>query len=142
MIATRDAIEAGLVGRARQRGSSDPQVRPSRAETSPTWPADRWPQGLREPAGDDVAVAVERRPDDRDLTPDPSFGHNGGPPMDPDAPDDPNGAWRLFCWRKASRAAWKTPPREIALRRLQRAEAAGVSYRDYVLEIWERGRYL
>jgi hypothetical protein len=35
--------------------------------------------------------------------------------------------------------AWKTPPREIALRRLSRAEALGITYREYTLEILERG---
>jgi hypothetical protein len=69
----------------------------------------------------------------------PGLGHNGGPPLE--VPEDPAASWRLFCWRKAHRAAWKTPPREIALRRLERAEAAGVSYREYTLEILERGRY-
>ncbi len=66
----------------------------------------------------------------------PKIGHNGGPPFDPDA------SWRSFCWRKAHKRAWKTPPREIALRRLARAEALGMSYHDYTLEILERGRYL
>jgi hypothetical protein len=33
----------------------------------------------------------------------------------------------VYCWRKAHRAAWKTPPREIALRRLERAEALGMT---------------
>jgi hypothetical protein len=70
------------------------------------------------------------------------LGDNGGPPLDPDPPEDPDSSWRLFCWRKAHRAAWKTPPREIALRRLQRAEALGMTYREYTLEILERGRYL
>ncbi len=73
--------------------------------------------------------------------PDPGPGHNGGPPLEPDEPDDPGAAWRLFCWRKAHRSAWKTPPREIALRRLERAEALGLSYREYTLEIMERGRH-
>jgi len=68
--------------------------------------------------------------------------HNGGPPLEPETADDPATGWRLFCWRKAHRAAWKTPPREIALRRLERAEALGMSYRDYTLEILERGRFL
>lgn len=67
------------------------------------------------------------------------FGHNGGPPLD----DDPAGeGWRGWCWRRAHRRAWKTPPREIALRRLARAEALGMSYRAYALEIMERGRHL
>jgi hypothetical protein len=68
----------------------------------------------------------------------PSIGHNAGPPLEP----DPNEGWRQYCWRRAHKAAWKTPPREIALRRLARAEELGMSYRDYTLEILERGRYL
>jgi hypothetical protein len=74
--------------------------------------------------------------------PDRGLGDNGGPPLDPDTPDDPDGSWRLFCWRKAHRSAWKTPPREVALRRLQRAEDLGMTYREYTLEILERGRHL
>jgi hypothetical protein len=65
-------------------------------------------------------------------------GHNGGPPLE----EDNDGGWRLFVWRKAHQRAWKTPPREIALRRLERAEALGMSYREYALEIMERGRFL
>jgi hypothetical protein len=57
-------------------------------------------------------------------------------------PDDPNESWRRYCWKRAHKAAWKTPPREIALRRLERAEAAGMTYREYTLEILERGRHL
>jgi len=66
-------------------------------------------------------------------------GHNGGPPLEP---DDPGEGWRRYCWRRAHKAAWRTPPREIALRRLARAEALGITYRAYTLEILERGRYL
>jgi hypothetical protein len=68
----------------------------------------------------------------------PGIGHNGGPPLEPEE----GASWRLFVWRKAHRKAWKTPPREIALRRLARAEALGMTYREYTLEILERGRYL
>lgn len=69
------------------------------------------------------------------------IGHNGGPPLE--AEEDPGAAsWRLWCWRRAHKRAWKTPPREIALRRLERAEQLGLSYHDYTLEILERGRYL
>ena len=67
------------------------------------------------------------------------IGDNGGPPLE-EAPD-PQASWRGYCWRRAHRRAWKTPPREIALRRLARAEALGMSYREYALEIMERGRY-
>jgi hypothetical protein len=66
-------------------------------------------------------------------------GHNGGPPLEP---DEGNASWRSYCWRRAHKAAWKTPPREIALRRLERAEALGMTYKDYTLEILERGRHL
>jgi hypothetical protein len=67
------------------------------------------------------------------------LGHNGGPPLEPE--NDPDGSWRLYCWRKAWKAAWKTPPREVAMRRLERAEALGMTYREYTLEILERGVY-
>lgn len=67
----------------------------------------------------------------------PGIGHNGGPPLD----DEDPGNWRLFVWRKAHKKAWKTPPREIALRRLERAETLGLTYKEYTLEILERGRY-
>jgi hypothetical protein len=53
------------------------------------------------------------------------IGHNGGPPLDPGAD------WRRFCWKKAHARAWKTPPREIALARLARARALGMTYREY-----------
>jgi hypothetical protein len=66
------------------------------------------------------------------------IGHNGGPPLeDP----DPELSWRLWCWRKAHRKAWSAP-RDIVLRRQERARALGMSYHDYTLEILERGKYL
>jgi hypothetical protein len=66
------------------------------------------------------------------------IGHNGGPPLED---DDTNAGWRLWCWRRARKKAWSVP-REIALRRLANAETCGVTYREYTLEILERGRYL
>ncbi|MCC7284101.1 MAG: hypothetical protein IT556_17090 [Acetobacteraceae bacterium] len=73
-----------------------------------------------------------------------AIGHNGGPPLaEPEMLiDQPDGGWKLHRWRSAHRKAWKTPPPEIALRRLARAEELGISYRDYTLEILERGRFL
>ncbi len=71
----------------------------------------------------------------------PLLGHNGGPPLEADEADR-DGGWRLFCWRRAHKAAWKVPPREIALRRLARAELLGMTYKEYALEIMERGRHL
>jgi hypothetical protein len=74
----------------------------------------------------------------RDASP-PGLGHNGGPPLEE---FDADGGWKSYMWRRAVKKAWKTPPREIALRRLARAEELGMSYRDYTLEILERGKYL
>jgi hypothetical protein len=71
----------------------------------------------------------------------PAPGHNGGPPLEDE--EDPGAvSWRSWVWRRAHRRAWKTPPPEIALRRLARAEELGMSYHDYTLEILERGRHL
>ncbi len=68
------------------------------------------------------------------------IGHNGGPPLEPE--EDPGAvSYRLWAWRKAHKRAWKTPPREIALRRLARAEELGMTYKEYTLEIMERGVY-
>jgi hypothetical protein len=66
----------------------------------------------------------------------PGLGHNRGPPLDPGAD------WRLFCWRKAYAQAWKTPPREIALARLARAQALGMTYRQYTALLLDRGVHL
>lgn len=68
----------------------------------------------------------------------PGIGHNGGPPLEMNA----ERSWRRWCWSKAYKKAWASPPREIVLRRLRRARALGMSYHDYTLEIMERGRYL
>ena len=70
------------------------------------------------------------------------IGHNGGPPLDPDGPEWGNGnPYRYFRWKAAHKAAW-TQPREIALKRLARAENIGLTYEEYTLEILERGAYL
>ncbi|GAB4370889.1 MAG: hypothetical protein Kow00114_31430 [Kiloniellaceae bacterium] len=63
------------------------------------------------------------------------IGHNEGPPL-------VESQGHLAAWRRAHKQAWKTPPLEIVRRRLKRAQAAGMSYRAYTLEILERGRYL
>lgn len=69
------------------------------------------------------------------------IGDNGGPPLD-DEEDPAALGWRSYCWRRAHKRVWKTPPPEIALRRLARAEELGMSYKEYTLEIMERGKYL
>jgi hypothetical protein len=63
------------------------------------------------------------------------IGHNEGPPL-------VESQWHLAAWRLAHKKAWENPPIEVVRRRLKRAQALGMSYREYTLEILERGRYL
>jgi hypothetical protein len=63
------------------------------------------------------------------------LGHNNGPAWDVAT------LFLEFCWRKAHEAAWKAPTPEIAVRRARKAQALGLSYRQYTLEIIERGRF-
>jgi len=65
-------------------------------------------------------------------------GHNGGPSLEKPYP---NVSWWLWCWRRAHDKAWAAP-REVALRRLARAEELSMTYREYALETLGRGRYL
>lgn len=71
------------------------------------------------------------------------IGHNGGPPLkEPKRRSTlgPGAIGRTFDWRFAHRKAWKKP-REIALRRQEKAEALGLTYEEYSLEIMERGYF-
>jgi hypothetical protein len=68
-------------------------------------------------------------------------GHNGGPPLEETPEEAGDRSWKSWAWRRAHKKAWKTPPREIALRRLARAEELGMTYKEYTLEIMERGIY-
>ena len=70
------------------------------------------------------------------------IGHNGGPPLETARPWGNRGIGRWFEWKAAVDAAWKKLPAEISLRRMEKAEALGLTYEEYTLEILERGRYL
>jgi hypothetical protein len=70
-------------------------------------------------------VAIERRI---------GIGHNLGPPLDV--------SWSAWLWRRAHAKAWKTPPREIAMLRIRRAERLGLSYRDYTAVLLDRGIHM
>ncbi len=64
------------------------------------------------------------------------IGHNNGPAWD---------AFELFvayCWKEAHKKAWTPPTWEIGVRRARKAAALGLTYKQYTLEIMERGRYL
>ena len=72
------------------------------------------------------------------------IGDNHGPPLDDyDGPPwkggDPH---RFLNWKRAHAAAWKPKSRDIALFRLAKAEAIGLTYEEYTLELLERGRHL
>lgn len=66
------------------------------------------------------------------------IGHNGGPPLEDRVAND----WSTYCWRRAHKKAWKTPPREIALRRLRRAEELGMTYHEYTAIFLDTGKLL
>ena len=74
----------------------------------------------------------------------PTRSHNQGPPLDDeDGPEWGDGdIYVYYSWKNAHRAAWKPKSRDAALFRLARAEAVGLTYEEYTLEILERGRYL
>jgi len=66
------------------------------------------------------------------------IGHNQGPPLEEPVAD----AYVRWRWRKAYQEAWKTPSMSILKLRMARAEAAGVTYREYMLELLHTGRHL
>jgi len=69
--------------------------------------------------------------------------HNGGPPLDDHVPIwGPNGIGCYFDWKRAHKQAWKKVSRTTALRRLQKAEACGLTYEEYTLVLLETGRFL
>jgi len=67
-----------------------------------------------------------------------NVGHNGGPPLD----EEPGYLWRKYRWTKAYNEAWKPPSMAVLKFRMARAEAAGVSYHEYMLELLDSGRHL
>lgn len=66
------------------------------------------------------------------------IGHNNGPPLE----EEVNDAYVRYKWRRAHAEAWKTPSMSTLRFRVARAEAAGVSYREYMLELLDTGRHL
>ena len=82
----------------------------------------------------------------REITADdivPGLGHNGGPPLDDHVPEwGSKGIGNYFVWRAATEAAYNDMPYETAIRRAKKAMALGLTFREYQLEILERGRYL
>lgn len=70
------------------------------------------------------------------------IGHNGGPPLQ-ERKRRSSSSGKIgtsFDWRFAHRKAWKKP-RDIALRREEKAAALGLTYEEYSLEVMERGYF-
>jgi hypothetical protein len=72
----------------------------------------------------------------------PGIGHNGGPPLDHVPEWGTGGIGTYFVWRAKSEEAFKSIPVETAIRRAKKAESLGLTFREYQLEILERGRFL
>ena len=66
------------------------------------------------------------------------IGHNQGPPLEEPGAD----VFVHWRWRKAHKEAWRNPPLSVLKLRVARVEAAGVSYREYMLELLDSGRHL
>jgi hypothetical protein len=64
-------------------------------------------------------------------------GHNGGPPLD----EEPGYLWRKHCWTTAYKEVWKPPSMAVLKFRVARAEAAGLTYHEYMLELLDTGRH-
>lgn len=67
--------------------------------------------------------------------------HNNGPPLESPHPWGDGPVGRYYDWQAAVDATWKSVPREIAIRRARKAEALGLTYAEYTLELLERGRH-
>jgi hypothetical protein len=74
----------------------------------------------------------------------PNRRHNGGPPLN----DYQGSEWgrggirTYFAWKAAHQRAWRGVTRDVMLFRQSKAEALGVTYEEYTLELLERGRHL
>ena len=72
-----------------------------------------------------------------------TIGDNNSPPLQgEDIEGEDNDAIVRYLWQAAHAGAWKNPPMEIMKFRVARAEAAGVSYREYMLALLDSGRHL
>jgi hypothetical protein len=70
------------------------------------------------------------------------LGHNGGPPLDDHTPPWGDAIGTYFDWQRAHRRAWKGASRSVTLFRLARAETVGLTYKEYVAEMLDTGRWL
>jgi hypothetical protein len=78
------------------------------------------------------------------MKPLPNLGHNGGPALDDEVPF----AWgtapiaAYFAWKRAHDEVWKNVSYHTMMRRVKYAQALGLTYDEYVLELLFNGRHL
>lgn len=70
--------------------------------------------------------------------------HNNGPALDDDHVPEwgSGGIETYFYWKKAHKAAWRSVSFDIIRFRQEKAEALGLTYEEYTLELLDKGRHL
>jgi hypothetical protein len=70
--------------------------------------------------------------------------HNNGPALDDDHVPEwgPGGIKTYFYWKKAHKAVWKDVSWDIMRFRQEKADALGLTYEEYTLELLDHGRHL
>jgi hypothetical protein len=71
-----------------------------------------------------------------------SIGHNGGPPLEDQFAWGSAPIATYFAWKRAHDDVWKGIPYNTLVRRVKLAEALGLTFEEYTLEILYNGRYL
>ncbi len=71
-----------------------------------------------------------------------TIGHNGGPPLDDGFKWGGAPIATYYAWKRARTEVWKAIPYNTMVRRVKLAEALGLTYEEYTLEILFNGRYL
>jgi hypothetical protein len=70
--------------------------------------------------------------------------HNSGPPLDDEhVPEWGRGGIKTyFYWKKAHKAVWKDVSWDVMRFRQEKAEALGLTYEEYTLELLDCGHHL
>jgi hypothetical protein len=71
-----------------------------------------------------------------------TIGHNGGPPLDDGFKWGEAPIATYYAWVRAHEQVWKAIPYNTMVRRVNLAEALGLTFEEYTLEILFNGRYL
>jgi hypothetical protein len=71
-----------------------------------------------------------------------AIGHNGGPPLEDQFAWGSAPIATYFAWKRAHDDVWKGIPYNTLVRRVKLAEALGLTFEEYTLEILFNGHYL